>query len=469
MTTTTDAVVDTHAMRMENAVTTVFKAGFEVTPRLVTMLTEAQARGENPMDLAKEIARQRYRDQARTFLDSQEQAARSEAVAARIESGWLDREALDNRPGPQSLLGTLLFRKNLVVLAGEPGSFKSFVALDWAASVAAGKSWKGHTAHRGTVVYLAGEGDVGLPKRLRAWEKSNNRGDKVPMMVYPRPARLQDPDNAETQAMVESVIRRNPDLVVIDTLARYTTGMNENSAEDMGKFVEVASRIKDETGACVVIVHHTARDGGNERGSTALRGASDALYMLKSPNKKKRRVEFHVDRAKEEASGGDPMRLALEIVNLGVDDDGHAVTSLVIPRVDPLTAPAPITAPDGMPTRGSTHLVKLLFNVYVSMADTETGWTQNEVRQVVRESPFNLGANERRAWSKTWGKATMERYLWRPKNADGIETGARWFLDVAKVQKEFGFSDEMEDYYRDVVLAEDPSAYVTEQASEALS
>ncbi|WP_411815855.1 AAA family ATPase [Gordonia sp. SND2] len=399
---------------------------------------------------ADEVEKERRRRHARRTVDAEEAAEASGDAAARIADLWMDRDQLDASPGLEPLLGTLLFRRSLVVLAGAPGSFKSFVALDWAATVATGTTWQGRGAVRGSVLYLAGEGDAGFPKRLRAWELENNKGNKVTLQVFPRPAALHRADDAETEALLTSIIERSPDLVIVDTLARYAPGMNENSAQEMGQLVANLSRIKDETGACVVVVHHTARDGGNERGSTALRGASDALYMMARPNKDRRTVEFTIDRAKEEASGGDPIKLALEVV------DTPLGSSLVIPHGNPITDPLPVTAPEAMPTRKSTNLVKLLWNVYVHMRVTSTGWTEGQIRALVKASDLNLGKNERQRWPETWGKATSEGYLNRPKNGDLKETGSRWFIDVAKVREDLGFTDEAESYYKEHVLEEAP-------------
>lgn len=444
-------VADLHAKRLEKSVALLVDGGIEPTSELLQLLTRAQETGGNPMDLSKEIARQRYRDEARHYLDATRNEAKAAEISARIESAWLERDDLDNLPGPEPLLGTLLFRKNLVVLAGAPGSFKSFVALDWAGSVATGKLWQGHRAQRGTVVYLAGEGDTGLPKRIRAWEKAHNDGRKAPMKVYPLPAALHTPESQETKGLVASIVRRQPDLVVIDTLNRYTPGMNENSAEEMGLFVAVASQIKDQTGACVVIIHHTTKDDGTERGSFALRGASDALYMMKSPNKSRRMVEFYTERSKEEASGGDALKLELDVVDLGADDDGRRITSLVIPRPDPFAKPVVAHPPAAMPTKKAQNLVKLLWNVYVHMRTTDAGWTEAQVRSVVKASDLNLGRYEKQRWPEVWGAATAGDYL---TNASGLTS--RWFLDVAKVRAEFGFSDEAEDYYREHVMDETP-------------
>ncbi len=399
--------------------------------------------GGSAHELARDVGELRRRRRAAEVLDAAENEAKAAEVAERIESLWLERDDLDNLPGPEPLLGKILFRKSLVVLAGAPGSFKSFVALDWAATVATGKSWQSHGATRGTVVYLAGEGDAGFPKRLRAWEISHNRGAKAPLQVFPRPMGLHRPGDPETEGLVDSIIRRAPDLVIVDTLARYSPGMNENSAEDMGQLVQVLSRIKDETGACVVVVHHTTKDDGTERGSSALRGASDGLYMMKSPNKIRRTVEFYTDRAKEEASGGPGLKLGLDLVETPLG------TSLVIPRVDPFAAEVMPEAPASMPTAKSSSRIKVLWNLYVHMRETTNGWTEAHIRALVKDSPLNLGKSERQRWSEAWGQVTKANYVIQ---ATGTQ---RWELDTHLVENEFGFSAEAEDYYRRYVLEED--------------
>ena len=43
-----------------------------------------------------------------------------------------------------------------------PASFKSFLAIDWALSVAHGRDWNGRPTAQGAVVYLAMEGQAGI-------------------------------------------------------------------------------------------------------------------------------------------------------------------------------------------------------------------------------------------------------------------------------------------------------------------
>ena len=61
-------------------------------------------------------------------------------------------------------------------------------------------------------------------------------------------------------------------LIILDTLARAMVGGDENSAEDMGLFIDAAKRIRQATHATVLVIHHNNR-AGVARGSTALLGA----------------------------------------------------------------------------------------------------------------------------------------------------------------------------------------------------
>jgi len=56
-------------------------------------------------------------------------------------------------------------------------------------------------------------------------------------------------------------------------------GLDENSAKDMGVFIDAAEQIKRATGSgTVLLVHHTGKDKQTVRGSSALEAAMDTVY-----------------------------------------------------------------------------------------------------------------------------------------------------------------------------------------------
>ena len=64
-------------------------------------------------------------------------------------------------------------------------------------------------------------------------------------------------------------------------MARSMIGGDENAARDVGMFIAAADELCKASGAARLIVHHTGKNGEDERGSSALRGAADLMAALK--------------------------------------------------------------------------------------------------------------------------------------------------------------------------------------------
>lgn len=194
----------------------------------------------------------------------------------------LTRSALRNLPDPQPLIENVLDQGTVALLYGKWGTGKSFLALDWAASVATGRPWQGRTTERRPVLYVAAEGAFGLKGRLNAWEVAWRTdiadGD---FEVLPRPVNLTNA--ADTRNLAALVTYRGYGLVVIDTLARCMVGADENSAKDCGQVVDVLHRVRECTpnGRGVVLgVHHAGKDGRTFRGSTTFEAGADTVYAV---------------------------------------------------------------------------------------------------------------------------------------------------------------------------------------------
>src|SRR4029079_9871616 len=61
----------------------------------------------------------------------------------------LTDEELDDLPKPEWLVDGALPARSLILLFGDTGVGKSFLALDWAASIATGTAWHGRPVKQG--------------------------------------------------------------------------------------------------------------------------------------------------------------------------------------------------------------------------------------------------------------------------------------------------------------------------------
>lgn len=188
-------------------------------------------------------------------------------------------ELLSMPTSPDWLIKNWLTANSLTGLFGESGAGKSFIALDWCLHIATGRYWNGCRVQQGPVLYIAGEGAAGIVRRVAAWQVANCAIPKSQFFLSSRTITM----DANGVALIDMELQWlgvMPSVVVIDTVARTMQG-DENSASDMGLFIQCCDGVRRATGACVIAVHHSGHgDKGRARGSSAFRAALDAEYLV---------------------------------------------------------------------------------------------------------------------------------------------------------------------------------------------
>lgn len=187
---------------------------------------------------------------------------------------------------PEFLVEGLIETDTLGLIFGDPGSAKSFLALDLALCVATGTRFHDREVKQGPVFYVAGEGHNGLTRRFAAWSKHKGVSiEGAPLFVSNRPAQFLDETSAgEVVAAVHDLAAQHgiPALIVIDTLARNFGPGDENSTAEMSQFVAVIDDLRAEfPGATVEIIHHTGHASKERaRGAMALKAALDSEFKV---------------------------------------------------------------------------------------------------------------------------------------------------------------------------------------------
>jgi hypothetical protein len=94
----------------------------------------------------------------------------------------------------------------------------------------------------------------------------------------------QEPDVFSFDYLKAVIEQTDAGALIIDPIASLWGDTEENSANETTQVLDALKELARVTGAAVVIAHHTNKSRTEERGSTAIRNAAAAMYILKIPN-----------------------------------------------------------------------------------------------------------------------------------------------------------------------------------------
>lgn len=226
-------------------------------------------------------------------------AEQSTPAKPSMRDRMLTLDQLRALPPAEPMIDRLLFQGTLAQLSGPPGCFKTFVSVGWACALSAGVDWAGHRVPtKASVLYVAAEGANGLARRIDAWRERYDT-DTGDLITYPEP--LQLGDEGQVRELIQIATEDQTGLIIYDTRARCTAGLEENSATDQGKAIAAAERIRVAANGTGLVIHHAGLNGGHGRGSTAWDGGvwSD-IRMTREGMKAKIHTEKHKDAPDDE-------------------------------------------------------------------------------------------------------------------------------------------------------------------------
>jgi hypothetical protein len=244
------------------------------------------------------------------------------------------RDVLKSSAPPEWLVQGVLEEGVLAMFLGAAESAKSLWLQRAAACIATGTPMDGRRVKAGPVVYLCGEGRLGLQRRFRALEVDLGIAlADAPLLVCFEAPSLCDPAAAErVRTAIDQVQQRYgpPALVGVDTMSRHMAGGDENRAADAGLFFDNARRAAP--AATIAVVHHTGWiEGARNRGSSAIKGAVDQeLFFRKDGDL----VSVTAGKMKDGEQPGD-MHYRIKVVNTGLcREDGSPLDSVTLEPTD---------------------------------------------------------------------------------------------------------------------------------------
>ena len=198
-----------------------------------------------------------------------------------------DETEQDNAEEPSWLIPNLLPDQSTCLMVGASGSYKSFLALDIALSIATQTETFGKSPTKtGPVFYAAAEGRNALKKSRRpAWKLARSVSSAPNFYVMPAPMVALPEEVQEFGDQIRKRLKgRKPALIILDTVAKCMAGMNENDAKDAGIMVRFCDSLVEAFGCTVLALHHKSdKQGAAEyRGSSAFAAGFDTILTIEA-------------------------------------------------------------------------------------------------------------------------------------------------------------------------------------------
>ncbi|WP_049803061.1 AAA family ATPase [Bradyrhizobium japonicum] len=259
------------------------------------------------------------------------------------------------------LIKGLIPRTGFVVIWGPPKCGKSFWTFDAVLHVALGREYRGRRVMVGKVVYLALEGQDGFGDRADAFRLRHleDGPGNVPGFFLIKERTDLVRDHVELIRCIRSQCDGAPSAVVIDTMNRSLVG-SESKDEDMAAYIKAADAIREAFDCAVIVIHHCGRDETRPRGHTSLTGAADVQISVKRD--RDGNVIAEVEYAKDMPEGA-VIASRLELVELGLDQDGDPLTSCVL-------VPAEVDQKPAAKKAGETKVIRIFRDAFTEALDS---------------------------------------------------------------------------------------------------
>jgi hypothetical protein len=189
--------------------------------------------------------------------------------------------------GPRWLIEPFWPHSAVGIVGGQPKSWKSWLALDLAVSVASATPCLGRYAVHNdgpALVYLAEDALVDVRQRLECLARSRGLAlDQLDLHVIAEPVLRLDQERDRIR-LRDAVARLRPRVLVLDPLVRLHR-LDENNSQEVSELLGYLRELQRAYEVSIVLVHHTskkahARQGQSLRGSSDLHAWTDVgLYL----------------------------------------------------------------------------------------------------------------------------------------------------------------------------------------------
>lgn len=217
-------------------------------------------------------------------------------------------DALAAQPAIDWQLDKIAAIASVGLVYGQPGAKKTYAMLDLAVCTATGQDWLGFPVRQGPVLLVDEEsGPRRLLRRMGEVVRGHLADAALPLFATALEGFnfwLPNPGTGRKE-LEDAICQTQARLVIIDALADVMLGGDENTVKDTQRVFYALRHVAEGTGATILLIHHSLKNGNGYRGSSAINGALDFAVEVESKNGDAL-VKFETTKARD----GEPVKWA---------------------------------------------------------------------------------------------------------------------------------------------------------------
>ena len=195
---------------------------------------------------------------------------------------------------PEELIEGVLRRGHKMLISGSSKAGKSFLLMELAAAIAAGREWLGFRCRKGRVLYINLEIDPASCEQrfIKICQVVGYDKKDMENVVFWHLRGFAVPLDKLVPKLIRRVKTMELDAIIIDPIYKVITG-DENSASDMAAFCNQFDRICNETGCATIYCHHHSK--GSQGAKRAIDRASGSGVFARDPDAQLDMIELEID------------------------------------------------------------------------------------------------------------------------------------------------------------------------------
>lgn len=270
-----------------------------------------------------------------------------------VGSGYfLTYDQMIAMPEPEWMVEGILQKRSAALMFGKSNTFKSFLAIDLALSVATGRHWHGQAVKQGRVAYIATEGAIGVgTQRVPGWYDHHDMPAWRRRNLFLKTDAIAIDDTGAVNKLIDAISEAGGfDLIVLDIFGGTMSG-SEVEDTTARAWVHGVQRLIANGSAVLTVAHTGWQDQTRARMHTHFWGSFDTRLKVEG-DKDARTSVLSIERHKDADSlGVFPFRLDVDCGTLVPVLDRSALPSKTV-KLNPAQKTALAVLEDVLEERG---------------------------------------------------------------------------------------------------------------------